>query len=160
MTASRSHECDPFPPGPSFANTLGDLYRLSCSRYGSRKYCIVPNRDGITSAPQPTLFASAGKHPRVVGQLPFASWQLWIASPICFRLFWDDIRLAASRTFWTAGSSRPIRMAMMAMTTNSSISVNPRRLALREELMRKPQKESNLIGNDQGLYRACQGGRC
>jgi hypothetical protein len=31
-----------------------------------------------------------------------------------------------SRTFCTAGSSRPMRMAMMAITTNNSISVNPR----------------------------------
>src|SRR5437660_11873183 len=37
------------------------------------------------------------------------------------------MRLAASRTFWTAGNSRPIRMAMIAMTTSSSISVKPRR---------------------------------
>src|SRR5262249_4185054 len=28
------------------------------------------------------------------------------------------------RTFWTAGSSRPISTAMMAMTTSNSISVN------------------------------------
>jgi hypothetical protein len=34
------------------------------------------------------------------------------------------MRAAASRTFWTAGSKRPIRIAMMAITTNSSISVN------------------------------------
>ena len=34
---------------------------------------------------------------------------------------------AASRTFCTAGSSRPIRMAMMAMTTSSSISVKAER---------------------------------
>src|SRR5262245_34123572 len=33
------------------------------------------------------------------------------------------MRAAASRTFWTAGRSRPIRMAMMAMTTSSSIRV-------------------------------------
>src|SRR5437773_11937732 len=33
------------------------------------------------------------------------------------------MRLAASRTFCTAGKRRPIRMAMMAMTTSSSISV-------------------------------------
>src|SRR6267154_1603254 len=45
----------------------------------------------------------------------------------CFSLFVDLARLAASRTFWTAGSSRPIRIAMMAITTNSSISVNARR---------------------------------
>ena len=39
------------------------------------------------------------------------------------------VRAAASRTFWTAGNSRPIKMAMMAMTTSSSISVNARRVA-------------------------------
>ena len=42
-------------------------------------------------------------------------------------LFWHDMRAAAARTFCTAGSSRPMRTAMMAMTTRSSISVNPRR---------------------------------
>jgi hypothetical protein len=34
------------------------------------------------------------------------------------------MRAAASRIFCTAGSNRPIRMAMMAMTTSNSISVN------------------------------------
>src|SRR5207244_3402331 len=34
---------------------------------------------------------------------------------------------AASRTFCTAGSSRPISTAMMAITTSSSMSVNARR---------------------------------
>src|SRR5262245_14498808 len=37
------------------------------------------------------------------------------------------MRAAASRTFWTAGRSRPIRIAMMAMTTSSSISVKAQR---------------------------------
>src|SRR5579875_2121908 len=37
------------------------------------------------------------------------------------------MRLAASRTFCTAGKSKPIKMAMMAMTTNSSISVKAQR---------------------------------
>src|SRR5262249_53109813 len=37
------------------------------------------------------------------------------------------MRLAASRTFCTAGRSKPIRTAMMAITTNSSISVKPDR---------------------------------
>src|SRR5262245_10715528 len=37
------------------------------------------------------------------------------------------MRAAASRTFCTAGSSSPIRMAMMAMTTNNSIRVKPGR---------------------------------
>src|SRR3954447_9232217 len=39
-----------------------------------------------------------------------------------------DMREAASRTFWTAGSRRPMRMAMIAITTSSSISVKPRRV--------------------------------
>src|SRR5262245_16166940 len=37
------------------------------------------------------------------------------------------MRLAASRTFCTAGKSRPISTAMIAMTTSNSISVNARR---------------------------------
>jgi len=37
------------------------------------------------------------------------------------------MRLAASRTFCTAGKSKPTSTPMMAMTTNSSISVKPRR---------------------------------
>src|SRR5262245_52131174 len=49
------------------------------------------------------------------------------ASPICFRLFAQRERPAASRTFWTAGKSTPIRTPMMAMTTSSSIGVNPGR---------------------------------
>src|SRR5262249_28076788 len=46
-------------------------------------------------------------------------------SAICLRLLLHDIRAAASRTFWTAGSNRPMRMAMIAITTSNSISVNP-----------------------------------
>src|SRR5437667_2683190 len=42
----------------------------------------------------------------------------------CLRLFEHFMRAAAARTFCTAGSSSPIRMAMMAITTSSSISVN------------------------------------
>jgi hypothetical protein len=44
-----------------------------------------------------------------------------------FRLFCDDMRAAASRTFCTAGRSSPIRIAMIAITTSNSMSVNPRR---------------------------------
>ncbi len=50
-----------------------------------------------------------------------------MASPSCFKLLVQEIRLAASRTFWTAGKSSPINTPMMAMTTSSSISVKPRR---------------------------------
>src|SRR3954462_14460685 len=52
-----------------------------------------------------------------------------MASPICFRLLAQLIRLAASRARWTAGSMSPIRIEMMAMTTSSSISVKPGRVA-------------------------------
>src|SRR5262245_41231436 len=48
--------------------------------------------------------------------------------PSCLRLLAHRIRLAASRTFWTAGSSRPMSTAMMAITTSSSISVKARRV--------------------------------
>src|SRR5207244_2936931 len=48
--------------------------------------------------------------------------------PICLRLLAHLMRAAASRTFWTAGRSRPMRMAMIAITTSSSISVKPPRL--------------------------------
>ena len=37
-------------------------------------------------------------------------------------------RRAASRAAWTAGKSKAINTAMMAITTRSSISVNPRRI--------------------------------
>src|SRR5262249_32884291 len=58
------------------------------------------------------------------GKVPRTSWWLCRAIPICLRLLEHLARAAASRTFWTAGKSRPIRMAMMAITTRSSISVN------------------------------------
>src|SRR3954454_2401729 len=53
--------------------------------------------------------------------------KLWTARPICLRLLAHWMRAAASRTFCTAGSNRPIRTAMMAITTSSSISVNAER---------------------------------
>src|SRR5439155_1915171 len=59
------------------------------------------------------------------GRMLNVSWKLCMANPICFRLLEQDMRLAASRTFWTAGNSRPTRTAMIAITTNSSINVNP-----------------------------------
>src|SRR5687767_15963977 len=41
----------------------------------------------------------------------------------CLRLLEHLVRAAASRTFCTAGSRRPIKTAMMAITTSSSMSV-------------------------------------
>src|SRR5947208_7346729 len=66
-----------------------------------------------------------------------------MASPSCLRLLEHLARAAASRTFCTAGRSRPIRIAMMAITTRSSISVNPGRsrrypTELRVHLMTTP----------------------
>ena len=45
--------------------------------------------------------------------------------PICLRLLTQLIRLAASRAACTAGKSSAINTAMIAMTTSSSIRVNP-----------------------------------
>src|SRR5262245_54601400 len=53
----------------------------------------------------------------------FASAKSWYAKPICFKLFPQETRLNASRTFCTAGTSRLMRTAMMAITTRSSIKV-------------------------------------
>ena len=47
--------------------------------------------------------------------------------PICLRLLVHFVREAASRTFCTAGNSSPMRIEMIAITTNNSIRVKPRR---------------------------------
>jgi hypothetical protein len=60
------------------------------------------------------------------GTAPFALSKLWMASPICLRWFAHCVRRAASRAAWTAGNKIAIRIPMIAMTTNSSTSVNPR----------------------------------
>src|SRR5262245_41241179 len=76
----------------------------------------------------------------------FVSWKVCSARPICLRLFWHCARAAASRTFCTAGTNRPMRMAMIAITTSNSINVNPRPrpgffTGLRIRLMTTPEKE-------------------
>src|ERR1700733_7793742 len=48
--------------------------------------------------------------------------------PNCFRLLRHWLRRAASRAAWTAGSSRAMRVAMIAITTSNSIKVKPERL--------------------------------
>ena len=67
---------------------------------------------------------TAGEKAVARGEDAILVWQRWLASPIWRRLLLLWMRAAASRTFWTAASSRPINTAMMAMTTSSSISVN------------------------------------
>jgi len=52
------------------------------------------------------------------------SW-LWAAKPTCLRLLLQDILRAASRAAWTAGSSNPTKIPIIAITTKSSTSVKP-----------------------------------
>ena len=63
------------------------------------------------------------------------SWT-YLSTTICFRLFLQLLRRAASRACWTAGNSSAIRIAIMAITTNSSINVNPFRFFIRLPLER------------------------
>src|SRR5262245_58426724 len=80
------------------------------------------------------------------GNLLLTSWKLCSARPHCFMLLTHWVRAAASRTFWTAGRSSPIRMAMMAMTTSSSISVKPDR---RRGMLNPPTKNETKRGGTQ-----------
>src|SRR5438046_1658281 len=85
-----------------------------------------------------------------------------MARPICFRLLAHLIRLAASRTFWTAGTSRPMRMAMMAITTNSSMRVNAGRRRRECQLMfpllnKELNEEAPANGGTPGTPRGCAG---
>jgi len=57
------------------------------------------------------------------------------AAPSCFRLFVHWVRKADSRTFCTAGTSRPINTAMMPMTMSNSMSVNADRGRLRQVVL-------------------------
>src|SRR5262245_64864232 len=65
------------------------------------------------------------------GIRPSAPSMLCIARPICLRLFAHEIRLAASRAFWTAGRSIPIKIEMIAITTSNSISVKALRAVIK-----------------------------
>src|SRR5687768_13497693 len=62
-----------------------------------------------------------------------------------------DMRAAASRAFWTAGSRMPIRTAMMAMTTSNSIRVKAAtRRRSRKMAMGTPGKRE--VGMDHADY--------
>src|SRR5580698_6790816 len=64
------------------------------------------------------------------------------ARPSCLRLLVHCIRRAASRADCTAGNSKAISTAMMAMTTRSSINVKPRDRELeRWEIVMVPPKQ-------------------
>jgi len=47
-------------------------------------------------------------------------------SPNCFRLFWHELRRAASRARASAGSNKAARIPITAITTSNSMSVKPR----------------------------------
>src|SRR5262249_12550645 len=71
-----------------------------------------------------------------------------MARPSCLRLLVHWARRAASRAAWTAGSSRAIRTAMMAMTTSSSISVKPLGRERREDMDEFPLTDDGPPGDE------------
>src|SRR3954471_20309341 len=86
-----------------------------------------------------------------MGSAFLVSWKACRAMPICLRLLMHCVRAAASRTFWTAGTSSAIRIAMIAMTTSNSIRVNPDRFFGCTETMKElpgieMSKESETLG--------------
>src|SRR4051812_25824696 len=76
------------------------------------------------------------------------------------------IRAAASRTFCTAGKSRPMRTAMIAITTRSSISVNADRgregtiVALQENKSTSIPRTKYRVEKRKRLRRVRVGRRC
>jgi hypothetical protein len=62
--------------------------------------------------------------------------------PICLKFAVQDAALAASRARSSAGISIAARMAMMAITTKSSMSVN---LPLRRPIFRTTKLDLNMI---------------
>ena len=96
--------------------------------------------------PLPPDCCTVGYKPMEPGNLPlFVSAQLIVPKLICLTLFVHFERLAASRTFCTAGSSSPMRIAMIAITTSSSISVNAARPRFRKERNIKPPEKREKI---------------
>jgi hypothetical protein len=61
---------------------------------------------------------------RMGNNASFSSAYIVSESPSCFMLFVHWMRLAASLALARAGSNMPARIAMMAMTTSSSMRVN------------------------------------
>src|SRR3954469_26023830 len=95
-------------------------------------------------------------HP--VGNVLNVSWYRCAPSATCFMLLAHFVRAAASRTFCTAGRSSPIRMAMIAITTSSSISVNPRRGGRDRVGERPDMDDSDELWRESGRTTAVRGG--
>src|SRR6059058_3919472 len=69
----------------------------------------------------------------------------WIEARATWRrLLLHFTLFADSRTFCTAGSSRPISTAMMAITTSNSIRVNARRRRKKLHMTRTPKELRDL----------------
>src|SRR5262245_36063626 len=92
--------------------------------------------------PRPVLVVGSnfGYQPVAGGRRLYVSAQCTAARAICLRLFLHLALLAASRTFCTAGMRRPIRMAMIAITTRSSMSVKPRRWVGERDMVEPPDE--------------------
>src|SRR5262249_33826034 len=106
---------------------LKESYRATCSMCG-RMRTFMPKSFELAVAELKTAAVSDGGGQRVERSL------LATDRPICLRLLTHCERRAASRAAWTAGRSRAIRTAMMAITTSNSIRVKPRRLMGRPSL--------------------------
>ena len=85
----------------------------------------VCSMKGIVNTAQPQAGCEADTKACPAGSRRFALSWLAIASPTCFSLLVHDARRAASRAVCTAGSRRPMSVAMIAITTSSSTSVKP-----------------------------------
>src|SRR5262245_8878192 len=102
-------------------STSASLWRLPSSTSGSKRASQLQ-----LYSVQPTPYGGeAGYLLPLRGKFLNVSWWWWTARASCLRLFWQAMRLDASRTFCTAGRRRPISTAMMAMTTSNSIKVKP-----------------------------------
>src|SRR5439155_4675160 len=108
------------------------------------------------------LLVKNGMLSRPGGKEPCWSWYACRARPICLRLLAHFRRLAASRTFWTAGNSRPMSTLMTAMTTSSSTSVKAGRRFISESRMgageRRPGYGKQRPVGVEGAERAWGGG--
>jgi hypothetical protein len=70
-------------------------------------------------------------------------------------LFLHCARRAASRACWTAGKSNAINTPMMAMTTSSSINVNPAVLRREWTMWEKLRVEKEVFVDQYGRRRRC-----
>src|SRR5581483_5295376 len=99
----------------------------------------------------PAVAASGTAPPRLgsgaCGYFPLPSPSLATlrATPSCFRLLAQTLRLAFSFAACNAGKSIAARIAMIAITTSSSIRVNARRIDDEEKARKRPQEVSFII---------------